>query len=214
MSGTPEQENAPEALIDLSGLVAGLRRRQRLWLSLACVGTLLGATAAVLAPSPVTATARIYVVHEDGSSGNDDSVMDTDLAVLETTTVAAEAVKRLGVATPPDEFVGMYSGEVIAAGVLGVTARGDDAQQAVERVQAVADAFIAVHISQSEALAQAEVKALTDRRDEMQGELDRINAQINRPNVTPDAPLAAARPQGQPEPPDRRPHRTRRGRVT
>jgi hypothetical protein len=175
-TSTPGAERAPEPLIDLSGFVAGLRWRSRIWLSCAVVGVLLGLAAALLTPSGATAAARIFVVHEESNEG--EGAMKTDLAVLETTTVAAEAVRRLGITAPPEQFVGTYVGEVVAANVLGITAKGSDEQQAMDRAQAVADAFITVHVQRVADGAQAEIKFLTDRSSELQRDLDGVNAQL------------------------------------
>ena len=180
----PTADKTPEPLLDLSRLVAGVRWRRRLWLSLAGAGVLVGLATALLAPSPATASARIYVVHEGDSDGGE-SAMKTDLAVLETTTVAAEAVQRLHIDTPPEQFVGVYYGEIVAGNVLQIVAEGSDDQQAVDRVHAVADAFIAVHIKITEDPAQAETKALNDRRSELQTQLDAINAQVAVPAQPP-----------------------------
>ena len=172
------ENDTDRPLFDLSGLVAGIRWRRRLWASLALVGLLLGLAAAAVLPTRASATADVFVTHENEASGDGQSLMKTDLALLQTTTVAAVAVDSLKINMTPESFVSTYAGAIVADNILEITARGADDAEAMARVQAVADAFITVHVKQSADAAEATVKAYTDRRDQVQKELDGVNTQI------------------------------------
>ncbi len=175
----PTDSNPTERpLLDLSGLVAGIRWRRRLWAGFAVVGLLLGIAAATVLPTRASATADVFVTHENEASGDGQSLMKTDLALLQTTSVAAVAVDKLQNGMTPESFVTMFSGAVVADNILEITARGATDAEALARVQAVADAFIAVHVKQSSDTANATAKAYLDRRDQVQRELDDVNNQI------------------------------------
>ena len=174
----PSDNPTERPLLDLSGLVAGIRWRRRLWAGFAVVGLLLGIAAATVLPTRASATADVFVTHENEASGDGQSLMKTDLALLQTTSVAAVAVDKLQNGMTPESFVTMFSGAVVADNILEITARGATDAEALARVQAVADAFIAVHVKQSSDTANATAKAYLDRRDQVQRELDDVNNQI------------------------------------
>ena len=174
-------------LIDLDGFAAGVRWRRRVWTTLAVVGLLLGVAAATVLPSRASASADIFVIHENEGESNGPAQMKTDLALLETTTVATDALEKLNSTVTPEKFVTMYSGTIVADNILEVTASGANDAEAIARAEAVADAFITVHVKQTTDGAQAVVKAYLDRRAEVQRQLDSLNAQItaagNGPNT-------------------------------
>jgi len=174
-SNQPMAAAEPQAeprLIDLSGLVAGVRWRRRLWGTLALVGLLLGLAAGTVLPTRSTASADLFVVHENEDSGDGQSLMKTDLALLQTTTIANEALGELRNGMTPEKFLSTYSGAIVANNILQVTARGSDDAEALARVQAVADAFIAVHVQQSTDAAKANADAYAAQRAEVQKELE------------------------------------------
>ncbi len=174
---TPPSD-AEQPLLDLDGLVAGIRWRRRMWTIFALVGLLLGVAASTVLPSRASADASIYVIHENEGSGDGQSLMKTDLALLQTTTVAAAAVAALNLDTTPEKYLTTYSGAVAADNILTVTVRAADDAQAVAGAQAVADAFVTVHVKQSTDAANATVTAYNDRQDQVQRDLDDVNKQI------------------------------------
>src|SRR3954454_6455474 len=111
------------ALFDFRGLAAGIRWRRRLWAGLAVVGLLLGVGVATALPNRATATTQVFVIHGSEGSGDVQSVMKTDLALLQTSTVAAAAVDRLRNGMEPERFLGTYSGVIVAGNILEITAK-------------------------------------------------------------------------------------------
>lgn len=165
-------------LIDLSGLVAGVRWRRRLWGTLALIGLLLGLAAGTVLPTRSTASADLFVVHENEDSGDGQALMKTDLALLQTTTIAEEALGKLQNGMTPEKFLSTYSGGIVANNILNITARGSNDAEALARVQAVADAFIAVHVKQSTDAAKANADAYAEQRANVQKDLDDLNARV------------------------------------
>jgi hypothetical protein len=164
-----------EPLLDLQGLLAGIRWRRRTWLSVGLLGLLAGALLAVLVPPPATAVARVLVAYDEGA---DSGAMETSVALLETTQVATAALDRLDSAERPEDFLRSYQGEALTSNVLELTVQGATDREAVARAEALAEAFIADHVQRAEATANAEAQALLDRRDEAEAELAEVDAAI------------------------------------
>ncbi len=174
---------APEPLLDLQKLVAGVRWRRRIWVSLAVLGLLAGALLAVLAPPPPTAVARLLIVHESESTGS--GQMETDVALLETTRIAAAALGRINATTErPEDFLKNYEAEGLTANVLELTVSGSSDRDAVVRARALAEAFIADHLQRTEAAANAEAQALIDRRSQVEAELAGVGDAARRAELT------------------------------
>ncbi|RSN56908.1 exopolysaccharide biosynthesis protein [Amycolatopsis sp. WAC 04182] len=174
---TAEKEKS-EPLIDLQRLVVSVRRRRRLWLATALAGLIAGGLVAMFLPSPPTAVAKILVVHADDSPSDSGTLMETDVAVLETTKIAGDALKKLNSTQPPEEFLKDYTALGVTNNVLQVTVKGKDDADAIARAQALSDAFIAEYVARNQAGAAAEQKALLDQRNQAQTELGTIQNDI------------------------------------
>ncbi|KFU80757.1 Uncharacterized protein involved in exopolysaccharide biosynthesis [Amycolatopsis lurida] len=174
---TAEKEKS-EPLIDLQRLVVSVRRRRRLWLATALAGLIAGGLVAMFLPSPPTAVAKILVVHADDSPSDSGTLMETDVAVLETTKIAGDALKKLNSTQPPEEFLKDYAALGVTNNVLQVTVKGKDNADAIARAQALSDAFIAEYVARNQAGAAAEQKALLDQRNQAQAELGTVQNDI------------------------------------
>ncbi|KUL55423.1 polysaccharide biosynthesis protein [Streptomyces sp. NRRL F-4489] len=180
-STTPEPP-AAAPLIDLHGLVVAVRRRRRLWGTMALLGLLLGAVAAVLLRPPPTATAKVLVAHREDQPNDPGTLIRTDVALLQTTRVAGQALRSLKSPMKAEDFLRDYQGTPLTNNLLQIDATGAGEAEAVARAKALADAFIADHVRRMRDTAQAEAKALLDQRDRMRDELDRVDKAIgNRP---------------------------------
>lgn len=188
MTDAPARTHAP--LLDLQGLLAGVRRHRRIWASMGVLGFVTGALFVVLFPAPPAAVTRVLVVHEDGQGGSE--AIKSDLALLETTRIAADAVERLGTDERPSVFLSSFDAQSVANDVLEITVSGPSTQDAIARAQALADAFIADHIRRAEALADAEAEALLERQADTERELADVDREIAAGGAPSDA-LAATR---------------------
>lgn len=169
----------PQPLVDLSGLSAGLRWRRRTWLGLALLGLLLGLASTVVLPAGSTAVTRVYVAHEEESFTNATTIGETDVALFETTQVAARALDTLGATdVRPQDLLGDYRVRSVAANILELTVTGRDGPDALARAQALAEAYIATHVARIQAAADAEAAALSERRATARSQLDDLGDQI------------------------------------
>ncbi len=175
---TTSTSSTPEPLLDLQRLVAGILWRRRIWVSVGLLGLLAGALLAVLVPPPPTAVARLLIVHENDEESVSGSLMETDLALLETTQIAAAALERINAAERPQDFMKSYEGEGLTGNVLELTVHGSSDRDAVVRARALAETFIADHVQRTDAVATAEAQALIDRRARVEEELAEVDDSI------------------------------------
>ncbi|MFF5159098.1 Wzz/FepE/Etk N-terminal domain-containing protein [Streptomyces sp. NPDC000348] len=175
---TTAEPPAVAPLLDLRALVAAVRRRRRLWCSMALLGLLAGTAVAVLLPPPPTAVTTVLVAHEADQPNDPGTLIRTDAALLRTTRIAGEALRSLGSPERPEDFLRDYQGLGLTNNLLQISVTGDGDAEAVARAEALADAFVADHVRRIREAANAEAKALLGRRDAMRDELARVNEEI------------------------------------
>jgi uncharacterized protein involved in exopolysaccharide biosynthesis len=175
----PETASAPQHLLDFARLWAGIRRRRRLWVAFGLLGFIAGGMLAVLMPPPPSAVTRVLVVHEEDSPSDGGSLIRTDVTLMTTTRIATAALKSLGSAERPEEFLKQYEVVGVTNNVLEVTVEGPTGAEAARRAKALADAFIADHVGRVDAAAKAEAAAITEQRAQVQKDLDGVNGEIS-----------------------------------
>ncbi|MEV1083752.1 Wzz/FepE/Etk N-terminal domain-containing protein [Streptomyces sp. NPDC050211] len=181
-TSTTSESSATAPLFDLQALVVAVRRRRRLWCSMALLGLLIGAAVAVLLPAPPTAVTTVLVAHQDDQPNDPGTLIRTDVELLRTTRVAGKALESLNSPERPADFMRDYRGTGLTNNLLQINVTGDSDAQAVARAKALADAFIADHLTRIREAANAEAEALLDRRDRLRDELAKVNEAIgNRP---------------------------------
>ncbi|MFE5909333.1 Wzz/FepE/Etk N-terminal domain-containing protein [Streptomyces wedmorensis] len=174
---TPEPSGAAP-LLDLQSLVVAVRRRRRLWGSLALLGLLVGAALAVLLPPPPTAVTKVLVAHQEDQPNDPGTLIRTDVALLQTTRIADQALRALKSPVKPEDFMKDYAGTGLTNNLLQIDVSGETDAEAVARAGALADAFVADHVRRIREAADAEAKALLDQRDRMREELAQVNTTI------------------------------------
>ncbi|MFF4740820.1 Wzz/FepE/Etk N-terminal domain-containing protein [Streptomyces sp. NPDC001262] len=176
-STTPEP-SAAAPLLDLQALVAAVRRRRRLWCSMALLGLLVGAALAVLLPPPSTAVTKVLVAHREDQPNDTGTLIRTDVQLLGTTRIAAKALQSLKSHEKPEDFIQSYRGTGLTNNLLQIEVTGGSDAEAVARAEALADAFVADHVARMQETAKAEAQALLDQRDRMRDELTQVNKAI------------------------------------
>ncbi|MEV8021460.1 Wzz/FepE/Etk N-terminal domain-containing protein [Streptomyces sp. NPDC086554] len=177
-TNTTSESSAATPLFDLQALVVSVRRRRRLWCSLALLGLLVGVAVAVLLPPPPSARTKVLVAHAEDQPNDMGTLIRTDVAVLGTTRIADEALRSLKSSQAPEDFMQEYRGTGLTNNLLQIDVTGDSDADAVARAEALADAFVADHVRRMRETAKAEAKALLDQRDRMRGELAEVNKEI------------------------------------
>ncbi|MGR3934150.1 Wzz/FepE/Etk N-terminal domain-containing protein [Streptomyces sp. BRA346] len=177
-TGKAPESSAPAPLLDLQALVVAVRRRRRLWYSLALLGLLVGAALAVLLPPPPTAVTKVLVAHKEDQPNDTGTLIRTDVALLHTTRIAGKALTSLKSPENPEDFMRDYRGTGLTNNLLQIDVAGDSDAEAKARAEALADAFVADHVRRMRETAKAEAKALLDQRDRMRKELAEVNRAI------------------------------------
>ncbi|WP_300015993.1 polysaccharide biosynthesis protein [Pseudonocardia sp.] len=134
----------------------------------------------------------MLIVHEEGQSNTSEGNA-SDLALLDTSRIAAAAIESLGTGERPEEFRAGVVASSLAPGIIEMTVDGENPQDAVARAQALADAFITDHVSRSEAVANAEADAVRERLTEAEQELAEIDTTIASAGPAPGADLVTDR---------------------
>ncbi|MBQ1089722.1 Wzz/FepE/Etk N-terminal domain-containing protein [Streptomyces sp. B93] len=187
-TSTPPESSAPAPLLDLQALVVAVRRRRRLWCSVALLGLLAGVAVAVLLPPPPTAVATVLVAHKEDQPNDTGTLIRTDVELLHTTRIADAALKSLDSSESREDFMEEYEGRGLTNNLLRISVTGDDEAEAVARAKALADAFVADHVQRMREAADAEADALIDQRDRMRDELAQVNKAIGQaPETDPTA---------------------------
>lgn len=180
---TAEQKHT-EPLLDLQRLVAGIRWRRRLWLPCAVIGMLAGLALAATMPPQPTAVTKLLIIHEADQPSDGGGLIETDIALLKTTRVAEQALKKVKSADRPEAFIKDYSGLGLSNNVLQLTVEADTGPAAIARAKALSEVFIADHVRRVEAATEAAVQELRDRQKDLASQLDEVNRDITR--ITPD----------------------------
>jgi capsular polysaccharide biosynthesis protein len=167
-----------ESLLDLTRIVLAVRRKRRMWLTLSLLGMIAGGLVSVLMPPAPTAVVTVLVVHENDLPSETGTLMRTDVAVLQTTRIAGDALKRLKSHEDPEEFLKTYKGNGLTNNVMEIQVEAASTAAAVRHAQALADAFIADHVSRTQKTANANAQALLDERTRTQAELAKVNSAI------------------------------------
>jgi capsular polysaccharide biosynthesis protein len=175
----PDTVTGPQHLLDFGKLWVAVRRKRRLWVTVALLGMIGGGMVALLMPPAPTAVTRILVVHEQDGPSDGGSLIRTDVALMDTTKIAAAALKRLKSTERPEDFLKDFDVVGLTNNVLEVSVKAPTSAEAARRAKALADAFIADHVGRIQAGAAAEAKAITDQRTKVQSELNDVNVQIS-----------------------------------
>lgn len=178
MTSTNPESSGATPLLDLQALVAAVRRRRRLWCSMALLGLLAGAAVAVLLPPPPSAVTTVLVAHEEDQANDTGTLIRTDVALLGTTRIADKALETLNSPEKSEDFMAEYRGTGLTNNLMQIEVTGDSEAEAVERAGALADAFVSDHVRRMRDAAKAEAAALLDQRDRMRAELARVNKEI------------------------------------
>jgi hypothetical protein len=163
-------------LVSLRFVLGALRRRRKVWLSLAAIGLVVGLAYHVAVPRSYSAHATLYLAQ---SPGSDPAVgIANDLALLDTNAVGQRAANILGEPSlSPSKLLGKAPGTVESDNVLMINVSGPTKTEAVRRANALANALLGFRSDR--------VQQQTDSSDEaLQAEINSLQKQINQLSAT------------------------------
>ncbi len=176
----PDQGAASDpfvSFINLGFIAAALRRGVAVWLTLAIVGLVAGLSALVaLPPAQKASTSLLLQGPSDAPAG--EQIAD-DQTLLESRTVAAEAVRRLHLQEAPAVLLKDYSATVVTNQILTITVKAKTAATAIREANALAQTFLAFQAAQLNNSNQ--LTNVSEQQDltSAQGALDALGRKIN-----------------------------------
>jgi capsular polysaccharide biosynthesis protein len=165
-------------LVTLSFIRAALKRRRRLWCTLAVVGLILGVGVYKFSPPSYSASTTILLT--DGPNEDPQVQISADAALAKSTQVGATVVQKLGLSQSVASFIAAYSVAAPADLVLTITMTAPTSVDAVQRADAVATAFLNTRAQFARTQEQQLEAGLSAQISQAQQHLNAINTQITQ----------------------------------
>jgi len=171
-------------LVSLRFVLRALRRRRKVWLSLAVIGLVVGLGYHAVVPRSYSAHATLYLAQAPGS---DPAVgIANDMALLQTNAVGRRAANLLGEPSlSPSKLLGKAPGTLVSDNVLMLNVAGPTKTEAVRRANALAKALLGFRSDLIQQQTASSDKALQDEINSLQQQINQLGATINNP----DSPL-------------------------
>jgi capsular polysaccharide biosynthesis protein len=174
----PTATDASAGLVSLGFIGSALRRRMHVWLTLAVIGLLVGVGLGLARVPGHSATTTVLVQTATSSQNTE---MQTDAAIAQSTPVAAAVVAQLGLQETPGSFQGTYSATAaITTTILTITAKGPSDEAAVQRATAIATQFLAFRAKYLQGQLNQTIDALNQQVIQAQQHLSSIEQQISQ----------------------------------
>ena len=179
----PSAESQPPVLlvgrlVSLRFVLGALRRRRKVWLSLAAVGLLVGLGYHLVVPRSYSAYATLYLAQAPGTDPA--AGIANDLALLQTTAVGQRAADLLGEPSlSPAALLGKSPGTVESDNVLELNVAGPTKAEAERRANALATAFLGFRSERIQQQTATADKALENQISSLQQQISQLSATIN-----------------------------------
>jgi capsular polysaccharide biosynthesis protein len=180
----PSATDSTAGLVSLGFMGSALRRTMAVWLAAAAVGLVVGFGLAVLRQPEPAVTATLLLDTSDNSQGKE---LPTDIAIAESTPVAAAVVAQLGINQSPVDFLGTYSLAVYgnSAQVLTMTVKGPTSNAAAQRASDIAKQFLAFRAKYLQGQLNEAITSLDQQVAKAQQSLNSINQKISQATANP-----------------------------
>src|SRR5262245_27883163 len=126
-------------LVSLGFIQAAIRRTARMWCTLAIVGLLAGAALFVLRPAGYLAETKLLLAQPPGTPAG---WINDDQAIAESRSVAAIALRSLGLKESAASFVEAYTVVAPTDRVLQITVKAPSQREALREANALGAAFL------------------------------------------------------------------------
>jgi capsular polysaccharide biosynthesis protein len=174
----PLATDASAGLVSLGFIGSALRRRMLIWLSLTVLGLVLGLGLGLSRVPGHLATTTVLV---ETSTSSQNTEMQTDAAIAQSTPVAAAVVAQLGIQETPASFLQSYTAVAgITTTILTITAKGPSDEAAVQRATAVATQFLTFRAKYLQGQLNQTIAALNQQVNQAQQHLASIQKQISQ----------------------------------
>ena len=165
-------------LVTLSFLGAALKRRARIWVTLAVIGLIVGIGLYKVMPPAYQSTTTILL--KDGPNEDPQVQITSDAALAQSNAVAEDVIHQLGLNQTVASFLTSYSVTQVANEVLSITASAPTSAGAVARADAVAAAFLKVRAQYAQIQEQQNEAGLNQQVTQLQGEVATAGKQLQQ----------------------------------
>jgi len=189
----PEEPPAADlagGLTSLAFLGASLKRRARVWCTIAALGLVIGSGLYLKLPAIYHASVSVLV---KGNPGEDPTAeIQTDAALAQSTAVAGRVVQQLGLHQSVGSFVSTYAVTVVSNQLLTINVGAPSSADALGRASAVATVFLQARAEYLKAQEQQQATILDQQYNQAKRALDSISSQIGQVSAEPRTPAQQA----------------------
>ena len=173
----------PGGLVSLAFIKAALKRRAWVWCLLAVLGLMVGAGLNFKDPPAYHASASVLLV--DSPSQDPATQINNDQAIAQSEAVAALVVGQLGLRQSIGSFQAAATVTVVSDNVLLFNVGAPSADDAVQRVTALANDFLKFRGQYDQTQEQQQLSILDQQFSQAQRSLNLINTQISQVSAAP-----------------------------
>jgi hypothetical protein len=184
---------ATGGLVSLGFIRDALKRRRRLWLALTVLGLLIGSALYVKFPPAFQATTSVLLI--DSSEQNPAIEVNNDVALAESTTVAAAVIKQLGLEQSVPSLLAAYTVTPVTDQVLTITVDAPSSTAAVTRASAIATQFLKYRARYMEIQEQQTQTQLASEITVAQQKVNSLDQQIEQASTLGSSDLSTLRAQ-------------------
>jgi capsular polysaccharide biosynthesis protein len=171
-------------MIDLSSIKQAASRRRKLWIGAALAGLVVGAAFHLFVPAKYAAATDLYMV-EPAASAPGEGIAN-DVSLLETRSVAEQALSTLHLDVNPSVFLSTYAGTAVSGVILSIKLSAASPADAAAYDNAVAHAFLTVRAQELALQTDLIVNGLGSQVDSLNADTTELSSEINS--------LSAAKP--------------------
>jgi capsular polysaccharide biosynthesis protein len=168
----------PAGMASLAFIRTALRRTRKFWLLMTAVGLVLGAGLYKERPAAYEASTSLLVGNTPDTANG--VAVANDQALVQSRTVAAEALKRLGLKQNPASFVGQYTSTIVTNQLLQITVKASSYDEAVREANALTAAFLAFQANLLQKQEQQVDAAMQQKVSLAEQHLSSVEAQISQ----------------------------------
>ena len=165
------------ALVSLHFLRSALRRRWMACVLSAVLGLLTAGLFLIALPPAHKADATLVLAHDPQVDPT--LAMSTDVSLLTTRTVAAEAVATLGLNMTSGDFLGTVTAEPMSPDVMSISLTAPTDIEAVRRLDALTSTYLAFRTEQLALQSNVVVEGMNQQITELQAEAVELTERVN-----------------------------------
>ena len=176
-------------LVSLGFLTAALRRSAWLWCVAAVAGLLIGSSAYLATRDPYQASTTLLLTLDPSQNvtaqAADDEYQADNQAMTQSRTVAALALRKLGLRQSVTSFLSSYSATSVSDRVLVITDSASSSDQAVLRANAIAAAFLQFRADELLTEQKLTLASFDQQIAQTKQDISSLSAQISRLQASP-----------------------------